>query len=154
MNFKSIIKILSISFCFIFLYGCSKNSQNNSSVCTINANGIIMSFENFADGNNIFRSIQTTKMSKNTLDSIGQDNIDKYIESYKTLYNIPGVEYKVEFNDSKNEAFVECLIIDYEKSSYDDLVEAGLIIKSPDKNKQVSLTKTIELFKSQGYSCK
>lgn len=153
MNLKNTSKFIGLYFCLNFLYGCSVNTKNISSLCTINVDGVIMTSENFSENDTIIKSIQTTKISNENLDSNGQNYITETVDEYKKLYNIQGVEYKTEFTDSATESFIEEITIDYKKASYDELVKTGLIIQSPDNNKNISLQKTIKLFESQGYSC-
>lgn len=153
MSFKGKLGIFTVCICLSILYGCSMNSNDNKSFCTIDNDGIVITAENFAENGTVIKTIQTTKMSNEKLNSIGRSYIENNVNQYKELYNIQGVEYKFEFNDSENEAFVEELTIDYEQASYDDLVRTGLITESPDNNKDINLEKTIKLFELQGYSC-
>lgn len=131
------------------------DSENNNEVSELSKT--VLKFNNeqykstvtyYADGDYVHKEevVNVINLSKN---SISEDEIKEKMESQKSIYDtVPGLEYTYNFGDD-GEA-TERLVIDYKNLDFEEFKKLGGILEG-DYTKGVSLKKSIEVYKQNGY---
>ena len=71
-------------------------------------------------------------------------------ENYKSVYDKIGVEYTYSIDGNY---LKETVVVDYENTDFNQLASAGLIESVDENVKVVSLEKTLDSYKKQGFTC-
>lgn len=131
------------------------DSENNNEVSELSKT--VLKFNNeqykstvtyYADGDYVHKEevVNVINLSNN---SISEDEIKEKMESQKSIYDtVPGLEYTYNFGDD-GEA-TERLVIDYKNLDFEEFKKLGGILEG-DYTKGVSLKKSIEVYKQNGY---
>ena len=131
------------------------DSENNNEVSELSKT--VLKFNNeqykstvtyYADGDYVHKEevVNVINLSNN---SISEDEIKEKMESQKSIYDtVPGLEYTYNFGDDGQAT--ERLVIDYKNLDFEEFKKLGGILEG-DYTKGVSLKKSIEVYKQNGY---
>ena len=144
---KRILKAISILL-LAFLVGCS-GTKEETKVFTKQEKGVKMELTFYYKGDKVVK-----QTSKNTIVyadlGLGKEQVKKAIEPVMKKYQgIEGLEDKVDFQETQA---LETLTIDYSKAKLSQLKGIPGITVNAEDGQDVSMKKSEELLKNQGFT--
>lgn len=154
-NLKNILKSVAVLCMLVFVVGCgAKTEKLKTKTFIIEKPGTKIELTYHYDGDKVLKQSADNSISYDVLkQSLAVKTKEEVIEKLKTISKtykgVDGIEYSEEYKDTE---FVEKLTVDYTKLDYEKAKKIPGIVLTGDPKNGVSLQKSEELLKKQGFT--
>ena len=144
------MKKLTAILCVLCLAGCSNGGDTKTTVCTADMNGVSVTNSFESNGDEITRQTVQNEMDYTTT-GYSEEEMAQIAESYRSAYDVKGVEYSYEFSGNM---LIENITIDFTEADFNELMDAELITADGENVSYISLEQTLDSLESSGFDCK
>ncbi|MCI5996864.1 MAG: DUF1307 domain-containing protein [Peptoniphilaceae bacterium] len=152
---KNILKSVAILCMLVFVVGCgSKAEKLKTKTFVLEKTGVKIELTYYYNGDMVSKQSANNSISYDLLkQSLAVKTKEEVIERLKktseTYKGIDGIEYSGEYKETE---FIEKLTVDYTKLDYQKAKGIPGIILTGDPKSGISLSKSEELLKNQGFT--